>query len=116
MADHRIEAYSFGRMVVDGESYTRDLILYPDRIEASWWRREGHRLIPEDLPGVLEEKPEVLVVGTGANGVMEVPEATKKALLREGIEIVAAPTERAVKYYGRLQGKKRTVGAFHLTC
>ena len=32
------------------------------------------------------------------------------------IEIVTAPTERAVKYFNRLQRKKRTVGAFHLSC
>jgi hypothetical protein len=47
---------------------------------------------------------------------MEVPESTRQALLEQGIETVAAPTDRAVKYYQRLQEKKRTVGAFHLTC
>jgi hypothetical protein len=29
---------------------TSDLIIYPERIDANWWRREGHRLTPEDLP------------------------------------------------------------------
>jgi hypothetical protein len=116
MADHSIESYSFGRMEVDGRTYTRDLILYPGRIQDSWWRREGHNLVPDDIPEVIAEKPDVLVVGTGASGVMEVPESTRQALLEQGIETVAAPTDRAVKYYQRLQEKKRTVGAFHLTC
>jgi hypothetical protein len=116
MADHTIDSYSFGRMTVDGRTYTQDLILYPDRIQDSWWRRRGHHLIPEDLSGVFEEQPEVLVVGTGASGIMEVPESTKQTLLAEGIETVAVPTDRAVKYYMRLQGRKRVVGAFHLTC
>ncbi len=114
--NHEIEAYEFGRMVVDGKSYTQDLILYPDSLQDSWWRQEGHSLVPEDIPQVLERKPEVLVVGTGASGMMTIPKSTKEHLLSIGTEVVEAPTDRAVNYYNRLKSKKHTVGAFHLTC
>ena len=113
---HEIQDYSFGKMVVDGHTYTQDLIIYSDTIQDSWWRREGHSLVLEDIPEVIERKPEVLVVGTGASGVLKVPGSTKDRLLELGIEVVAAPTDRAAKYYNRLESKKRTVGAFHLTC
>jgi len=33
-----IESYSFGQMVIDGQEYTSDLIIFPDRINSSWWR------------------------------------------------------------------------------
>jgi hypothetical protein len=39
----RLEDYSFGRIVVDGEEQTRDLIVTPDRVVTNWWRREGLR-------------------------------------------------------------------------
>jgi hypothetical protein len=48
--------------------------------------------------------------------MMSIPESTKDYLLSIGTEVVEAPTGRAVKYYNRLKSKKRTVGAFHLTC
>ena len=35
-----------------------------------WWRRRGHELVLEDLEEVLEELPEHLLVGTGAQGRM----------------------------------------------
>src|SRR5918994_662614 len=37
----RLEDYSFGRIVVDGEEQTRDLIVLPHRVLTNWWRREG---------------------------------------------------------------------------
>jgi hypothetical protein len=45
----RLEDYSFGRIVVDGEEQTRDLIVLPHRVLTNWWRREGHSLAVEDL-------------------------------------------------------------------
>jgi hypothetical protein len=43
----RLEDYSFGRLTVDGQEHTRDLIVLPDRIVSEWWRREGHSLAME---------------------------------------------------------------------
>ena len=67
----RIDSYSFGVMKVDGAEYTADLIIFPDRIRANWWRKQGHSLAVEDLDDVLGFKPEVLVIGKGASGLME---------------------------------------------
>ena len=116
MTGHEIEFYSFGKMIVDGSTYTNDLILYPETIQDSWRRREGHSLTVEDIPDVVKEKPDVLVVGTGASEMMHISEDTTQKLLEMGVEIVAAPTDRAIKYYNKLKSKKHTIGAFHLTC
>jgi hypothetical protein len=61
-----IEEYRFGRIVIDGDVQTRDVILLPDRIVRNWWRADGHKLVMSDLDDVLEELPEHLLVGTGA--------------------------------------------------
>ncbi len=66
----RIEGYTFGGAVVDGNEETRDLIVLPHRVVRNWWRMEGHTLVLADLEDVLDELPERLVVGTGADGRM----------------------------------------------
>jgi hypothetical protein len=103
-------------MVVDGEQYTNDLILLPDRVAANWWRKEGHRLDVEDLQEALDAAPEVLVVGTGAYGLMKVPQETHTAVEATGIELRIAPTGDAWQVYNELRERQRTAGAFHLTC
>lgn len=113
----KIEGYSFGLMRVDGREFNQDLIVFPERIVSGWWRKEGHTLLLEDLGEVIEYKPEVLVVGRGASGVMEIPESTQKALKEKNIELVEGTTTQAYKIFNEYitQGK-RVVGAFHLTC
>ncbi len=69
----KIDDYDFGRIVIDGKTYTSDVIVYPERLDTSWWRKEGHLLQPEDITEVLDAEPEVLIIGTGYSGCMRVP-------------------------------------------
>jgi hypothetical protein len=103
--------------VIDGQTYTSDVIILPDGVRGNWWREEGHDLRPGDLTAVLEASPEVLVVGQGAHGMMKVPERTRRQLREAGIEPVCAPTGEAVDTYNRhIQQDRRTAAALHLTC
>ncbi|HUX02133.1 MAG: Mth938-like domain-containing protein [Phycisphaerae bacterium] len=112
-----IDEYQFGRMVVDGKAYRKDLILLPDGVRSDWWREEGHSLGEADLADVFAAKPEVLVVGTGAHGVMGVSPEARRALERAGIQVIVEPTGEAVGRYNALAaGGMRVAGAFHLTC
>src|SRR5512135_1758506 len=98
-----VEHYSFGRIAIDGKTYTSDVIIYPGRIDASWWRKEGHNLQIEDLRNVIAAKPQVLIIGMGAYGAMKVPENTIAHLRSKGIEVQAANTDKAVKLYNEFQ-------------
>ena len=111
-----VESYRFGHMVVDGQEYDYDLILLPDRVVSNWWRDQGHRLSAADLNDVFDAQPEVLIVGTGASGVMDVPQDTRDAVRDAGIELEVTTTDEAWKRYNDLQGERATAGAFHLTC
>lgn len=103
-------------MVVDGKSHSNDLILLPDRVVGNWWRDQGHRLATDDLQDVFDAAPDVLVVGTGAHGVMKVPQETRRAIKNHDIELRTARTGEAWKLYNQSQEQKRAAGAFHLTC
>ena len=116
MKSPEIHSYHFGQMVVDGEPHAQDLILLPDRVAANWRRKTGHRLDVQDLRQVLDAAPETLVVGTGAHGLMDVPLETRQAVEAAGIELQAAHTGEAWQTYNDLRERRRTAGAFHLTC
>jgi hypothetical protein len=116
MSAPQVESYKFGHIVVDGEKYTNDLILLPDGVLPSWWREHGHELSPKDLENVFAADPDVLVIGTGAHGVMKVLPETRRATREAGIELRIAETDTAWQLYNDLRERRRTAGAFHLTC
>ena len=113
----KIEDYQFGRITVDGESYTSDVIISPDGVDASWRREEGHKVSRADLAPVLAAEPDVLVIGTGAYGVMKV-KSKADALARERCrDVHVLTTPEACKKFNELAGAGlRVVAALHLTC
>lgn len=118
----QVEKYEFGRLQVDGVEYRQDVIIYPkgeagrSRLDDRWWRKEGHRLDKADLEEVVKARPEVLVVGTGCYGCMQVPRETLEFLKNIGIEVYAEPTEKACQRYNELKDVRKVVAALHLTC
>jgi hypothetical protein len=111
----KLDRYRFGRVRVDGEELTRDVIVLPGRTVRNWWRRDGHGLVVEDLAEVLEELPEHLVIGTGADGRLRPSPGALDELIARGIRVEALPTEDAVRRFAELD-PERTAAALHLTC
>jgi hypothetical protein len=111
----KLTEYSFGSVTVDGEQYTRDLIVLPHRVVPDWWRREGHSLTMEDLDEVIDDLPDRLVLGCGHDGRLKPPAAVLDELRARGVEVEAMPTAEAVRRYGELD-PERTAAALHLTC
>ena len=111
-----IDSYEFGIIVIKGKSYSSDVIVYPEWVNDKWWRKEGHLLLPEDLTRVIEEHPDVLVVGTGNPGLMKVPQNTRSWLESKEIEVKIQPTQEACLSYNHLVTKRKTIAVLHLTC
>lgn len=113
----KVQAYDFGKIDIEGTTYTSDVIILPEEVRDSWWRKEGHRLHIEDLTDVVDAKPDVVVIGTGYYGRMAVPAETKSFLESKGIEVRSAETSKAVEEFNRLQQQMgKIVAALHLTC
>ena len=111
-----INSYSFGNITIDGKNYRSDVIIFPDKINSRWWRKSGHLLSDEDIGEILKYKPEMLIVGTGAYGLMKVDQKVKDKLKSLGIRFIIKKTAEAVDAYNKLEKKDRVVCAFHLTC
>ena len=114
---NHIDAYSFGRIRVSGDDFRDDLIVFPDKVEPYWRRRDAHLLAVADLETVIEYSPDLLVVGTGVAGRLRLESATREALRQKGIDCVDERTDRAWQIFNdEIEQDRRVVGAFHLTC
>ena len=113
----KIEAYSFGRMIIDGKQYTSDLLIYPDgRVEDAWYRKKGHELSTGDISGLIQAGPEIIIAGTGASGLMKPEKDLEKRLVQKGIRFISLPSIEAVERYNNLSLEKPVGACFHLTC
>lgn len=112
-----ITRYSFGKIEVDGQTYTADVIVTPERVVDTWWRKQAHSLAVGDLAEIMGATPKILVVGTGYYGRMAIPEETRRHLRVQGLQLREARTGEAVAESNRLQRESaRVVAALHLTC
>lgn len=112
-----IESYAFGNIVIDGRRYTSDLIVYPDgTIVDKWWRQSGHLMTETDIAGLIASGPEIIVVGTGASGMLKPARGIDKVLEKKGIRMVAAPCSQAINHFNELSPAKKVGACFHLTC
>ena len=116
LAVNIIDSYQFGLVVINGEKYTSDVVVFPDRVRSEWWRKSGHELSLEDIAEVLTENPEVLIVGTGESGMMRVLPETKRSIEAQDIKLIVETTTKACQTYNQLCSFQRVVAALHLTC
>ncbi len=113
----QIDYYRFGKIIVDGETYTKDIIILPDKIIANWWRNSGHIFTPEDCIELLESDAEVIVFGLGAYSRAKLSSSLIKTLKSRRIEYKSFSTSKAVKSFNELAEKGiMAAAALHLTC
>lgn len=117
MNKKKIEDYDFGRIIVNGKSYKSDIIIFWDKVRSGWWRREGHTLHVEDIADIIDENPDVIVIGTGAYGLMNVLPETENYIKSKGVKLIVKKTKEACKIFNKLSREgKKVVAALHLTC
>lgn len=112
-----IKAYQFGSITINEEKYDHDVEVRDSGDVLSWWRKESHVVDLEDIERALEQKPDVLIIGTGAYGVAKLTEKAQKAIKEQAIELIIEKTNDAVKIFNDFQKRqKKIIGLFHLTC
>jgi hypothetical protein len=110
-----IDSYSFGNIIIDGKSYSNDVIIYPGGIHKNWFRREGHVLCLDDIEEYLVEDCKTLIMGTGTSGMVRILPEVEEFCANSKIQLITHPTAKAVELFNN-SDKTSTVGAFHLTC
>ncbi|SPD76069.1 conserved hypothetical protein [uncultured Desulfobacterium sp.] len=113
----RIDSSSFGLIVIDGRQYISDLVIFPDgHVDETWWRKSSHRLSIDDIEKLVASGPDVIVVGTGVNGLMDPEPGLKMKLSEKGIDLLALPNPKAIERFNELCAIKKVGACFHLTC
>ena len=112
----KIDSYRFGRIVIDGQTYTKDIIILPNRLIPNWWRAEGHKLHLSDLQEVLKDKPSLLIIGKGAFGRLRIEEDTILGLDKAGIKLIAMNSKEACQHYNEIREHGDIALALHLSC
>ena len=111
-----IQEYKFGWLKIDEEEYNHDVLVGKEEV-LEWWRDEGHKVCEKDLSKALSTRPEFIVIGTGASGMMEVPETIRSSMKSKGIKLIIKQTKEALLEYNRLEQEgKKVVALLHLTC
>ncbi len=111
-----IDSYTFGEIVIDGKTYKSDVIVFEKKVKENWWRKEGHKLLIEDLQEVIKHNPKTIIIGTGYSGMMKVATETINLLKSKKIDLIYKPTSEAIKIFNSYENKSSIIGAFHLTC
>jgi len=122
-----IEHFSWARFVIRGaeHAYTetgevgagKDIRIVGDTVSA-WKERKGHKLEPGMITGVYDQNIEVLVIGNGVRGLVEVTKKTRQAIAEHGIaRLIVDKTPEACRTYNELyrQGMRVALLA-HGTC
>ena len=111
-----IDNYTFGRFVIDGKTYENNVILIDEKTKTAR-HLPDHELSLNDIAELVEAKPDYIILGTGASGVMPVSEDIKKFIEEKGIKLIIQKTGEACQTYNSLLQEKVKVAAFlHNTC
>jgi hypothetical protein len=112
-----ITDFSFGKIVVNGKTYTDDIKIVNGQVLSDWRRKKGHRLEIEDITDILEAEPAILVIGKGSPGLLKSTVSLRDYLTANHIELIEKKTPEAVEVFNRLLQQGREVAAgFHISC
>lgn len=111
---------TWARVTLDDGSIFKDVKLWPGGAREWDWSETGTRHEPgiqaEDVEELLEHGAEVVVLGRGVYGRLQVQQATLDCLEKAGVAAHVLQTDEAVRRYNELR-RSRAVGALiHSTC
>lgn len=111
-----IDSYTFGTFIIDGEKFDSNVKLINDSA-VKYRYFEGHIIELNDFTDLVDEKPEYIIIGTGASGVVDVSDDIKEYIEKAGIKLIIEKTKDACNIYNDLIKKNKKVCALmHNTC
>ncbi len=110
ISGNSIQGYDSGSVVVNGQQYSRSIVVLPDQLITEWRPARFSDLQESDLQQLLERNPEVVLLGTGPR--QEFPSPSLLALfLDRQIGIETMDTASACRTYNILAAEGRRVAA-----
>lgn len=117
-----IDSTQFGEVIVDGISFHQVLIIGDSIEERDYKKLEelfntSHEIGDWEMEKLLSNNPEIIIIGTGQNGAMELDKETIQKLQSKGAEIISDSTPKAIEIYNdQVKLGKRVNTLIHTTC
>lgn len=109
-ATYLIRAYTPGEIRINEAIYTQSLILTPTQLIHPWPVSSSQELTADSLHCLLELKPTILLIGTGAE-MAYLPVSLYGELLNAGIGVEFMGTRAACRTFNALASEDRNVAA-----
>ncbi|MDY7041036.1 MAG: MTH938/NDUFAF3 family protein [Chloroflexota bacterium] len=111
-----IDQFEYGTIVIGGQTYDSDVIIFPDGEVERWQPKDEHVLRPKDVNKVIKAKPEAVIIGLGTVGNLKVRSNVEERFQKAGIEVMVHKTGKACETYKQLRGQRRIAAILHVTC
>lgn len=117
-----IDSTQFGEVVINGKKYNQVLIIENSVVERDYEKLKklfntSHKIGDWETKALLEKNPEIIVIGTGQDGKLEVDKDFIDKIKRKGVETIAEITPEAIKTYNeKVKSGKRVNALIHTTC
>jgi hypothetical protein len=109
-----VQFVKFGEVMIDSKVYYSDMII--------WWDGEKqyvektHILGKKEFGILLKKNPDIVVVGTGQQGVVTITDEVRELAKKRGIKIFEETSARAADIFnGFLATGKKAVAWIHTT-
>jgi hypothetical protein len=117
----KIKFVRFGEVKIDGKRYTEDLVIVGGKIELRdkqpskkhKKRFDGHT--PLSIKEMIPWECKLLIVGTGAEGLLPVMKKIYKRAEEYGVRLVVVPTPKACELLSKAD-LSNTNAILHVTC
>jgi len=117
-----INSTKFGEIVIDNKKYHQVLII-GDSIEERDYEKlqelfgTSHKIGEWEVEKLLKGNPQVIIVGTGQNGAMEVDDKLVDKFKALSIETIIDVTPKIIEIYNdQIKLGKRVNALMHTTC
>jgi len=117
----QIDATAFGSITIDGQEIRNDVIL---RLDGSVQKRKkklskkvygtSHTISLEEAKYVYEKGAELLIIGTGHSGLVELSDEADRYFKKQGCRVKANATPKAIHVWNNSGGN--VIGLIHVTC
>jgi hypothetical protein len=116
-----LQSTRFGEVTIDGKTYDHDVTVLPGgqvkkRKKKLAKARYGtsHRIGPDELERLCADGPEVVFIGTGQSGAVELTAEGREYLGRHHVTCRALPTSDVLDAYNHCPKPKAAL--IHVTC
>ena len=115
MTEVKINGTKFGEITINGKPYDSDMTVYwTGKVE---YRSKEHVIELGDFLKIVRLAPEVVIIGTGQEGIVRIAPEVIQVAGDKNIHIYAEKTPKAVELFNAFASQGRKVaGVFHVTC